>query len=41
MEKLLIGNMTKKEVKALTRLVEQRNPKLMELVNCTHTTKNG
>lgn len=41
MEKLLIGNMTKKEVKALTRLVEQRNPELMKLINCTHTTKNG
>lgn len=41
MEKLLIGNMTKKEVKALTRLVEQRNPELMKLVHCTHTTKNG
>lgn len=41
MEKLLIGNMSKKEVKALTRLVEQRNPELMKLVNCTHTTKNG
>lgn len=41
MEKLLIGNMTKKEVKALTRLVQQRNPELMKLVHCTHTTKNG
>lgn len=41
MEKLLISNMTKQEVKALTRLVEQRNPELMKLVNCTHTTKNG
>jgi hypothetical protein len=41
MEKLLIGNMSKQEVKALTRLVEQRNPELMKLVNCTHTTKNG
>lgn len=41
MEKLLIGNMSKKEVKALTRLVEQRNPELMKLVHCTHTTKNG
>lgn len=41
MEKLLISNMTKKEVKALTRLVEQRNPELMKLVNCTHSTKNG
>lgn len=41
MEKLLISNMTKKEVKALSRLVEQRNPELMKLVNCTHTTKNG
>lgn len=41
MEKLLIGNMTKQEVKALTRLVEQRNPELMKLVHCTHTTKNG
>ena len=41
MEKLLIGNMTKQEVKALTRLVQQRNPELMKLVNCTHTTKNG
>ena len=41
MEKLLIGNMSKQEVKALTRLVEQRNPELMKLVHCTHTTKNG
>ena len=41
MEKLLISNMTKKEVKALTRLIEQRNPELMKLVNCTHSTKNG
>lgn len=41
MEKLLIGNMSKQEVKALTRLVQQRNPELMKLVNCTHTTKNG
>lgn len=41
MEKLLIGNMNKQEVKALTRLVEQRNPELMKLVHCTHTTKNG
>lgn len=41
METLVIGNMTKQEVKALTRLVQQRNPELMKLVNCTHTTKNG
>lgn len=41
MEKLLIGNMSRQEVKALTRLVEQRNPELMKLVNCTHMTKNG
>lgn len=41
MEKLLIYNMSKQEVKALTRLVQQRNPELMKLVNCTHTTKNG
>lgn len=41
MEKLFIGNMSKQEVKALTRLVEQRNPELMKLVHCTHTTKNG
>lgn len=39
--KIDVKNLTRNEIKSLKELISQRNPQLMRLLQCTHTTPSG